>query len=468
MVGTLTIEDLRNGNGLKMNRVAHFLCLALVLFAVAIPAHADEVDDYIQDRMNRQHIPGLAVAVLRAGKPLKVKGYGTANLELGTPVTPETVFKIGSVSKQFIAAGIVLLNKEGKVGYEDSIRKYFPDAPASWQPITVRHLLTHTSGLVRESPAWDPLEAQRDADLVKATYATPLVFQPGENWQYCNIGYFALAEIITRVSGKPWPDYLREKIFVPLGMSATRTTTNEVLIPNRASSYEWSDGKYSNAEFMLAVRPSGAFISTVLDLARWDAALYTDAPFTAKERELMWTKVKLNNGTERDYGFGWQIDQVGMYRQIRHGGTLTGFRSDFSRFIHEQLTVIVLANSSPSVPETIAVRVAAFYIPDLLPKRTPVKVDAKLLDTYTGRYQTSGGRERIITRRGDALTIAVVLERNQSLAVGVLRPESPTRFYNEDDPRPTWIFATDDKGRRQLVQENPDGREAQTFTRSDP
>ena len=449
-----------------MNRAASFLCLVLALFAGA--AHADEVDDYILDRMERRHIAGLSLAVLKAGKPVKVKGYGTANLELGTPVTPQTVFKIGSVSKQFIAAGIVLLNKEGKVGYEDSIRKYFPDAPETWQPITVHHLLTHTSGLVRESPAFDFLKVQSDANLIKATYATPLVFTPGEKMQYCNVGYFALAEIITRASGKPWPDYLQEKIFGPLGMTATRTTTHEVLIPNRASAYDWSEGRFKNAEIMMGVRPSGAFISTVLDLARWDAALYTDSPFTAKERELMWTKVKLNDGSERDYGFGWQIEQVGMYRQIRHGGTLTGFRSDFSRFIHEQLTVIVLANSSPSVPEQMAVRVAAFYIPDLLPRRTAVKVDGKILDSYAGRYTQSGGRERLITRRGDTLSIAVVFESKESLEVGELKPESPTRFYNEDDPRPTWIFATDDKGRRQLVQESEGGREAQRFTRTDP
>ncbi len=450
-----------------MNRIAYCLCLLAVLFAGAIPAQADEVDDYILDRMERRQIAGLSIAVLKAGKPLKVKGYGSANLELGTPVTPETVFKIGSISKQFIAAGIVLLNKEGKVGYDDSIRKYFPDAPETWQAITVRHLLTHTSGLVRESPAFDFMRAQSDADLIKATYATPLVFKPGENWQYCNIGYFALAEIITRVAGKPWPDYLQEKVFVPLGMKATRTTTNEGLIPNRASAYDWSEGRFKNAEVMMGVRPSGAFISTVLDLAKWDAALYTDLPFSAQQRELMWTKVKLNDGSERDYGFGWQVEQVGLYRQIRHGGTLTSFRSDLSRFIHEQLTVIVLANSSPSVPEQIAMRVAAFYIPDLLPKRTAVKVDGKILDSYTGRYAISGGRERLITRRGDSLSIAVVFDSKESLEVGELRPIYATRFYNEDDSRPTWIFSTDDKGRMQLVQESEGGREAQRFTRKD-
>jgi D-alanyl-D-alanine carboxypeptidase len=446
-----------------MNRVAYCLCLILVC---AGASRADEVDDFILDKMNRQHIPGLSLAVLKNAKPIKVKGYGSSNLELGTAVTPQSVFKIGSVSKQFIAAGIVLLNQEGKVGYDDSVRKYFDDAPEAWQPITVRHLMTHTGGLVRESPAFNFLEPQSDADLIKAAYSTPLVFQPGERYQYCNLGYFMLAEIITRASGQPWPDYLQAKIFGPLGMSATRTTTHEVLVPNRASSYQWVKGQYHNAEFMLGVRPSGALISTVMDLARWDAALFTDALFPAQQRELMWTSMKLNDGTESKYGFGWQLEKVGKHRLVRHGGTLTGFRSELSRFIDDQLTVIVLANAELAKPDGIALRVAAFYIPDLLPRRKVAKVDARILDGYTGRYQMSGGPERIVSRRDDKLPIAVVQGNGESFEVGVLRPETATRFFNEDDSRPTWVFATDDQGRMQLVQEGEDGREVQRFTRT--
>jgi D-alanyl-D-alanine carboxypeptidase len=447
-----------------MNRAVYCCCLVLVLFARA--GRADEVDDFILEKMSRQHIPGLSLAVLKNAKPVKVKGYGSSNLELGTPATPQTVYKIGSVSKQFIAAGIVLLNQEGKVGYDDSVRKYFADAPEAWQPVTLRHLLTHTGGLVRESPAFDFLKPQSDAELIKAAYSTPLVFQPGEKYQYCNLGYFMLAEIITRVSGKPWPDYLHEKVFVPLGMSATRTTTHEILIPNSASSYLWSGGTYQNAAFMLGVRPSGAFISTVLDLAKWDAALYMDKPFSAQQREIMWASVKLNDGSDSNYGFGWQIDRVGSHRQIRHRGTITAFRSEVSRFVDDQLTVVVLTNSASALPDGIALRVASFYIPDLLPRRKAMKLDARTLDGYTGRYLMAEGRERTVTRRKDKLAVAAGSGK-ESIEIGVLRPETATRFFDEDDSRSTFIFAADEQGKRQLVEEDEQGREVRRFTRAD-
>ena len=447
---------------------ARHLWLGLAAVVTSTMARADEVDDYIADKMATQHIPGLSMAVLKAGKPVKVKGYGIANLELDTLATPETVYKIGSLSKQFIAAGIVLLNAEGKVGLDDSVRKYLEDAPATWQPITVRHLLTHTSGLVRKAPGFDGLKVQSDADVVRTAYATALVFQPGENHQYSNLGFFILAEIITRAAAKPWPEYIQGRIFAPLGMTATRTTTNERLVPHRASAYnyDWADNTFRNTEVMLAVRPSGAFISNVLDLAKWDAALYTDKPFSAQQRELMWTPVKLNDGSERPYGFGWGVEKVGTHRQVQHGGTLTSFRSDISRFVDDQLTVIVLANCGQALPENIALRVAAFYIPDLLPARKAVKLDAKILDSYAGRYEAPGARARKLARRGDKLSLAVVIGK-ENPEVGVLAPESETRFFNEDDRRMTYSFVRDGQGKMQLVMETEEGKETQRWTKQD-
>jgi hypothetical protein len=176
---------------------------------------------------------------------------------------------------------------------------------------------------------------------------------------------------------------------------------------------------------------------------------------------------EVKDGTESNYGLGWQLEKVGKHRLVRHGGTLTGFRSELSRFIDDQLTVIVLTNAELAKPDGIALRVAAFYIPDLLPRRNALKVDARVLDSYTGRYRMSGGPDRIVTRRDDTLPIAVVQGNGEGFEVGVLRPETATRFFNEDDSRATWIFSTDDKGRRQLVQESEEGREVQKFTRTD-
>src|ERR1700730_5238075 len=197
----------------------------VLLFAASVAVRADKVDDYIEAEMRTQHIPGLSLAVIKDGKIVKARGYGLANVELNVPAGPETVFKIGSVSKQFLATGIMLLVEEGKVNLDDRVSKFLEGTPETWKDITVRHLLTHTSGIVREAPGFDPLKIQSDADVIKTAYPLPLRFAPGERWEYCNVGYFALAEIIHKVTGKPWGDYLSERVFKPLAMDATRTTT---------------------------------------------------------------------------------------------------------------------------------------------------------------------------------------------------------------------------------------------------
>jgi D-alanyl-D-alanine carboxypeptidase len=447
---------------------ARWLGLALVVSVAAVSgARADEIDDYVTAKMGRQHIPGLSLAVLKDGKPVKVKGYGVSNLELDTPATPESIYMIGSLSKQFLAAGIVLLNKEGKVGLDDSIRKYLPDAPETWQSITVRHALTHTAGLVRESPAFDPVKPQSDADLIKAAYAVPLASKPGEKHDYSNLGYYVLAEIIHRAAQKPWPQYLHERIFAPLGMNATRTTTVEELVPHRVDGYEWNDGKYRNGETLIGVRPSGAFLSSIQDMAKWDAALYTDEPFSQQQREMMWTPVKLNDGSEKPYGFGWVVGQVGKHRQVHHAGTLGGFRAEMTRFVDDRLTVIVLTNAGQALPEQIALGVAALYIPDLLPKRNAVKLPTDVLDAYTGQYQLPGGRVMNVTRSDGKLLLVMSIAKT-SMELGLLIPESKTRFFNEDDPRNTYIFSTDAQGRRQFAVEDREGKVGQPIRQLDP
>lgn len=430
------------------------LTLAVCLGANA-PTQADKIDDYVTGQMSKQHIPGLSIAVLKSGKVVKVKGYGFANLELDTRATPETVFEIGSMSKQFIAAGILRLNEEGKVGLEDSVRTYLEDAPESWQPITVRHLLTHTSGLVREPPGFQ-ITAQPDMETIRATYSAPLSFKPGENFQYSNVGYSVLAEIITRASGKPWPQYMQERIFAPLGMTATRTTTLEELVPRRASGHVWVDGKYLNSQNVAGVRPSGAFLSNVIDLAKWDAALYSDQVFSPQQRALMWTPVKLNDGSTKPYGFGWEVGKVGPHRLVHHAGTMFGFRSEISRYVDDGLTVIVLANVFQSLPEKVSAGVAAFYIPDLQPKRHAAKLSATALDGYTGNYQLAAGA-LTVTRRADKLVLSSDVG-GRIFEMAVLTPESTTHFFDEDNPRPTYVFDADAEGRKQFRLVGDEGK----------
>lgn len=445
------------GDSRHPQRFVHLICLCLFSALTASAAPTDKIDEYVTAQMRRQHIPGVSLAVLKDGKPVKLKAYGVADLELEKPAAPESVYKIGSLSKQFIAAGIMRLSQEGKVGLDHSIGEYLKDAPETWQAITVRHLLTHTAGLPREAPGFEPLKMQNDADLIRTAYSTPLAFKPGEKFEYSNLGYYVLAEIIHRASQNPWPQYLQERFFTPLGMSATRTTTNEELVPHRAGGYDRIDGKYRNGEILIGVRPSGAFLSSVQDLAKWDAALYSDQVLSRSQQETMWTRVKLNDGSERPYGFGWYLEKVGKHRLVRHAGTLAGFRSEMARFVDDRVTVIVLTNSGLSVPERIAITVASFYIPDLLPKRRAVQLPADVLDAYTGQYQLGGGRTLTVSRAEGKLLVAMS-QGKMSMDLGLFTPESKTRFFNEDDPRSTYVFSTDAQGSLQLVVENEEGR----------
>ena len=345
---------------------------ALVLtFVLVLPSLANEaVDKAVAAEMQRQNIPGVAVAVIQNGKVIKLKGYGLANVELNVPVTTDTAFKIGSISKSMIAIGVMKLIEEGKIKLDDRVSKYFPDAPETWKDITIKHLLSHTSGLLREAPAFDALKVQADYDVIKSAFTEPLVFKPGEKYQYCNVGYFSLAEIISRVSGKPWAQYLDEVLFRPNKMTATRVTSNTEIIANRANGYDISGGKLSNAESFRAVRPSGAFYSSLTDMVSWRLALESGVTIKKGTVRSMWNPVRLKDGNYAPYGLGWAVGNLRGINVIGHGGSLSGFRSDLTIFEDNNLTVIVLTNLASSEPAAISMAVADVFIdfPEPAPK----------------------------------------------------------------------------------------------------
>ena len=339
------------------------IALALALFLQPrLLAQGDPVDAFIQAEMKRQNIPSLSLVVTRDGQLVKSAGYGLANRQLRTPASPETVYKIGSVSKQFIATGIMLLVQEGRIRVEDPVGKYLDGSPPAWNGITVRHLLTHTSGLIREAPGFDPFKIQNDADVIRSAYSQPLRFAPGEKWEYSNLGYFALAEIIHVVSGESWSEYLSRTVFRPSGMHATRPTTTSAQIANRAKGYTDNDRLLDAADWP-AVRPSGAFLSTVLDLAKWEAVLHTGKILSDASRQQVWTRVTLNDGSSAGYGFGWHVGSVKSRRTVYHGGGLPGFDAMYQRFIDDRLAVVVLMNTDDGDSESIALGVAALYLP---------------------------------------------------------------------------------------------------------
>jgi CubicO group peptidase (beta-lactamase class C family) len=348
------------------------LGLVSILFLVASGLaqtgfSADPVDQYVHAEMQRQHIPGLALLVARDGKIVKAQGYGWANVELQVPVKPETVFQSGSVGKQFTATAIMMLVEEGKVKVGDPITKYFKDAPATWQQVTIRELLSHTAGFTDYPDNFDFRKDYTEDQLFKVIAGIPLAFPPGTKWSYSNLGYATLGILIHRVTGEFYGDFLRERIFQPLGMTTTRVMSEADIIPNRAAGYRLVKGELKNQEWVaptVNTTADGSLYFSILDLAKWDAALYTEKLLKRSSLDEMWTPAKLSSGQPNsgDYGFGWSIKSVRGHRLLDHGGSWQGFKTHISRYVDDKLTVVVLTNLGDAEPGKITQHVAETYL----------------------------------------------------------------------------------------------------------
>lgn len=325
----------------------------------------DSTDIIVGNLMTQQRIVGLSLAVIKNGQTVLNKGYGLANVELNTPVTSESVIRLGSVSKQFFTTAIMTLVEAGKMTIDDPVHKFFPDAPETWRPIRIKHLMSHTSGLQRESPAYDNFKIQPDLDVIKSAYSLPLNFKTGEKYQYCNLAYFMLAEIIKQLSGMPWQDYIHEKLFVPAQMTNSFVTDAYLIIPKRANGYMHRHDTLVNATPMYAIRPSGGFLSTSSDMIKWEKALTEEKIILKKESwEKLWQpfiKTYPNPASKEYYGFGWAMDDYKGHKLIVHGGSNTGFRSIYTRFVNDGLSIIILTNTDEANPRLIANALAEYY-----------------------------------------------------------------------------------------------------------
>ena len=359
------------------------LAWVAVFTMAGVLAWADQVDDFVESAMRQQKVPGLALAVMRDGAVVRAKGYGLANVELDVPVKPETVFQSGSMGKQFTATAIMMLVEEGKIGLDDRITKYFPTGPGSWKDITVRRLLTHTSGIKDYTDS--DLNLRQDYsedDLLKKVESFPLDFKPGEKWSYSNSGYMLLGILIHKVTGQFYGDFLQERVFKPLGMNTTRIINEADIIPNRAAGYRLMKGQLKNQEWVspsLNTTADGSLYFTVLDLAKWDAALYTEKLLKHSSLEQMWTPVKLNDGKTYPYGFGWFVHEMNGHKMLEHDGAWQGFTTSISRYVDDKLTVVALTNldSLHSRPSEIVHGVAGLYVPELTPPPPPKAIEDK-------------------------------------------------------------------------------------------
>jgi D-alanyl-D-alanine carboxypeptidase len=344
-----------------------------------LSVEADKIDDYLAAQMRQLHIPGLSLAIVRDGRITKAQGYGFANVELKAHVTKETVYEIGSNTKQFTAAAIMMLVEDGKVHLEDAIAKYFPEAPEAWHDITVRHLLSHTSGIQNHVavPHWLDVfrtnlsfeTAPPRDQLLKMFFKLPLEFRPGETWAYDNTGYYLLGIIIEKASGRTYWQFLQERIFKPLDMNATRSTDPQPIVSNRASGYEWKNDHFENRPILLPVIAfsAGSLLSTVEDMAKWEAALSTEKLLKKSSLDQMWTAAVTNEGADApfNYGFGWFVDSYHGHRLVQHSGGTPGFSSVIYRFLSEKLTIIILTNHSDMIIDELAIDIAGICLPAL-------------------------------------------------------------------------------------------------------
>jgi D-alanyl-D-alanine carboxypeptidase len=328
------------------------------------------IDAVMAREMAAQNIPGLALAIVHKGEIRYAKGYGKANIEHDIAVTPDTVFAIASVSKPLVALGVTRLVEQGKLSWSDPISKHLPGTPESWNGITLAHLASHTSGIVRESPAFDSQKIKSDFEVVSAAYPVPLDFPIATKMQYCNVCYFALAEVITRTANEPWHRFMDKELFQRAGMKDTRPTSVSDIVPRRAASYEWRLGYPFNVREYAALRPSGAFLSTVNDLARFEIALQAGKLVKPESLKLAEKPALLKDGsagkmspTSLGYGQGWEINEANGRRRVAHGGSLAGFRSIYSRYPDQGWAIIILTNSASARPNALEIMVS-----ELLPK----------------------------------------------------------------------------------------------------
>lgn len=367
-------------------RFLHFSLLAMTISIAPLPVAmaADlqqRIDELVASQMQEQKIPGVAVGVFAGGEPILMKGYGFADVEHRAPVTPASVFHSASVGKQFTAVAIMLLVEDGKLGLDSSIRTYFPDAPPSWQPVTIRHLLTHTSGIADYFDAMgtngiEAYDSRRDYapdELRGIFYTLPLVFEAGADFSYSNTGYALLGFLIQEVSGRFYGELLRERVFTPLGMPTAAVVSESDIVPGRVAGYELVDGELKNEEWYAPTNNTadGALYLSLLDYLAWDRALRERAILSDASWDEVYSAVRLNDGRQYPYGFGWNIDASQGAPWYHHSGGWLGFNLLVSRYLAHDLTIVVLSNLDLAEPAAIVDGIAGIIDPgmaQLLPR----------------------------------------------------------------------------------------------------
>ncbi|WP_082006750.1 serine hydrolase domain-containing protein [Sphingomonas sp. ERG5] len=345
------------------------LCIAASAIAAPDPGSFEKrLDTFVQSEMQAEKVPGIAIAVLRKGEIVVAKGYGLATVEHDIPVTPDTIFQSGSVGKMFTAAAVMSQVERGKMGLDDPVSKYLPDAPATWRTMTIRHLLTHTSGVANYGPDFDYRRDYSDDELVKVAYALPLDFKPGARWSYSNTGYVLLGILVKKATGQSYLEVLDAQVFKPLGMKTARGISDADIVPHRASGYHLVNGVLKNQDWVspsLNTTADGSLYFSLNDVIAWVRGIEQGKVLTAASWQQIYTPVKLNSGKPYPYGFAWRIETAGGQPRYHHGGAWQGFRTYVSRYLGDDLSIILLSNSADTKLDTFVDGIAGLWDPAL-------------------------------------------------------------------------------------------------------
>lgn len=383
--------------------------LAVAAAAQVTAPHAEEVGAYarVLEYAYPADEPGAAALVARDGDVLYRGAAGLADLELGVPLEPGMVFEIGSITKQFTAAAIMMLAEEGKLGLDDPLTKFLPDYPAAvGERVTVEHLLTHTSGIVSYTgiPGYMAEEIRKDLtvrELVDVFKDLPPEFEPGERYAYNNSGYVLLGAIIEEASGMSYADFIRRRIFEPLGMRRSYYGSLLEIIPGRASGYGGSGGEYMNAPYLSMTQPysAGALMMNVDDFYTWTRALFGGEVVSEASLERMITPYTLENGESTDYGYGLGSREIRGRRVIAHGGGIFGYVTYGLYVPEEDVFVAVFSNNTGSEAglDMIAIKLAAIALGDPYPEWEEIALDEQTLERYVGVYEIGPEARRLVT-----------------------------------------------------------------------
>jgi CubicO group peptidase (beta-lactamase class C family) len=446
--------------------VSHALAIVVLL---ALPAYGEthEIEEKLRALRALEEAvgpgdPGAAALVAQDGKILFEEGRGMADLEHDVPVTPETKFRIGSITKQFTAAAILKLQEEGKLNVNDKLAKFIPDFPRG-DEVTLRHLLTHTSGIHSYTSKPDFMSGVTNpvtiTDLINSFKGDPFDFDPGTKWAYDNSGYLLLGYIVEKVSGESYGDFLRENFFEPLGMTNTGVYRSGAPISHEALGYAFKDGKFGRAINwdMSWAGGAGALYSTVEDLYRWNEGIFDGKVLSEASLAAAFTPVRVSENEEKSdsgYGFGWAIVETRGLREISHSGGLDGFSSFLMRIPSAHFTVAVLANSSSApkiLPADLARKIMEIYLADKLAP-LPVadtNVSANAFDAYVGRYDY-GGPIMTISRQGNHLYAQLAGQPKFEIY-----PASDSKFFwKVTEAEVTFVKDKDGKVIKALHQQN--------------